>query len=139
LCCVLSLVFFVLCDMCCQFLWIVLFLFSPRYALTFISTLAIISYNLLSRMCVLSYIYTVYISYLLIIYNKISVVWLAIISQDLYFSNVIVEIVNLISTINTSIIEWPFSISWFINFITDVGSHWGLACLPDAMHYNVSP
>jgi hypothetical protein len=37
LCCVFALIFFVLCTLCCQFLWIVpLFLLLLRYSLMFI-------------------------------------------------------------------------------------------------------
>jgi NhaP-type Na+/H+ or K+/H+ antiporter len=36
LCCVFALFFFVLCTICCQFLWIVLFWLPLRYSLTFI-------------------------------------------------------------------------------------------------------
>ena len=35
LCCVLALPFFVLCTLCCQFLWIDFFLLSLRYSQTF--------------------------------------------------------------------------------------------------------
>ena len=38
LCCVFVFVFFVLCDLCCQFLWIVQFWLPLRYSLPFIYT-----------------------------------------------------------------------------------------------------
>jgi hypothetical protein len=37
LCCVFVLFFFVLCALCCQFLWIVIFLLPLRYSLMFIN------------------------------------------------------------------------------------------------------
>jgi hypothetical protein len=36
LCCVFALFFFVMCTLCCQFLWIVFFLLPLRYSLMFI-------------------------------------------------------------------------------------------------------
>jgi len=53
LCCVFVLFFFVMCTLCCQFLWIVHFLLSLRYSLTFILTTIWIScmiYNYTSDM-----------------------------------------------------------------------------------------
>ena len=38
LCCIYILFFFVLCNLCCQFVWIVLFWLPLRYSLTFIYT-----------------------------------------------------------------------------------------------------
>jgi hypothetical protein len=38
LCCVFVLFFFILCTLCCQFLWIVHFCLSLRYSLTFINS-----------------------------------------------------------------------------------------------------
>jgi hypothetical protein len=43
LCCVFALFFFVMCTLCYQFLWIVHFLLSLRYSLTFILTTICVS------------------------------------------------------------------------------------------------